>query len=84
MGHLASMSEKHKKNSPITQTIPEPTLSWGGWPCEKLFPTPGHTASPVLSYLLGHLDPIVLKPFDIWDFYLMKEWALCLNGLNLT
>ena len=28
-------------------------------------PTPGHTASPVLSRLLGRLDPIVLKPFDL-------------------
>ena len=28
-------------------------------------PTPGHAASPVLSHLLGHSDPIVLKPFDL-------------------
>ena len=40
----------HRENSPITQTTPEPTLpSWGGWPREKFPPTPGHTASPVLS-----------------------------------
>ena len=50
MGHLATMSEIYKENSPITQTTPEPTLLfWGGWPREKIFPTPGHTASPVLS-----------------------------------
>ena len=41
---------EHRENSPITQTTPEPTLlSWGGWPREKNFLTPGHTASPVLS-----------------------------------
>ena len=28
-------------------------------------PTPGHTASPVLSHLSGRLDPIALKPFDL-------------------
>ena len=40
----------HRENSPITQTTPEPTLlSWGGWPREKISPTPGHTASLVLS-----------------------------------
>ena len=42
----------HREDSPVTQTTPEPTLSsWGCWPCEKFPPppTPGHTASPVLS-----------------------------------
>ena len=55
----------HRENSPVTQTTPEPTLlSWGGWPREKFAPNPGHTANPVLLRLSGHLDPIVLKPFD--------------------
>ena len=32
----------------------------------KIFPlTPGHAASPVLSRLSGHSDPISLKPFDL-------------------
>ena len=40
----------YRENSPVTQITPEPTLlSWGGWPREKISPTPGHTASPVLS-----------------------------------
>ena len=61
----------HWENSSVTQTIPEPTLlSLGGWPREKSPPPPppptlGHTVSPVLSRLSGHLDPIVLKPFNL-------------------
>ena len=56
----------YRENSPVTQTTLEPTLSsWGGWPREKISLTPGHTVSPVLSRLSGHLDPIVLKPFDL-------------------
>ena len=40
----------NRENSPVTQTTPEPTqLSWSGWPREKFPPTPGHTASLVLS-----------------------------------
>ena len=33
--------QSHRKNSPVTQTTPEPTLlSWGGWPHEKKSPHP--------------------------------------------
>ena len=32
---------------------------------KKIPPTPGHTASLVLLRLSGHLDSIVLKPFDL-------------------
>ena len=56
----------HREDSSVTQTIPKSTLlSWGGWPCEKIFPAPGHAASPVLLHLSGHSDLIVLKPFDL-------------------
>ena len=56
----------HRENSPVTQTTPEPTLlSWGGWPREKIFPHPWPRGKPGLIELIGHSDPIVLKPFDL-------------------
>ena len=36
-----------------------------GWLTTQKSPPPGHAASPVLLRLLGHLDPNVLKPFDL-------------------
>ena len=40
-------------------------LSWGRWPPEKYFLTPGHAANPVLSYLSDHSNPIVLEAFHV-------------------
>ena len=49
--HFCRWLAIHFENSPVTQTMPEPTLlSWGSWPRDKFPPLPpGHTASPVLS-----------------------------------
>ena len=48
----------HRDNSPVTQTTPEPTLlSWGGWPCEKIFPHPWPHSKPGLIVLNGPLRP---------------------------
>ena len=47
---ISFLKINHRENSPVTQRTPEPTLlSWGGWPRKKFSPTPGHTASLVLS-----------------------------------
>ena len=56
---LPSGWSPYGENSPITQTIPEPTLlSWEGWPLEKnSLPTPGHTANPGLITLIRPLRP---------------------------
>ena len=67
---VGGLRVRHRENSPVTQSTPEPTLlSWGRWPCEKNSPTPGHIANTILSHLLGHSDPIVLKPFHVIMVY---------------
>ena len=57
---------KHRENSPVTQTTPEPTLlSLGGWLRDKFPPTPPPTppphpwphSKPGLSTLIGPLRP---------------------------
>ena len=47
-----------RKNRPITQTNPEPTLlSWGGWPREKIpHPTPSTGPLSDLQYRQVRLD----------------------------
>ena len=56
----------HRENIAVTQTTPGPTLlSWGGWPRENFFPNPWPHCKPSLIALIGHLDPIILKPFDL-------------------
>ena len=48
----------HRENSPVTQTSPEPTLlSWGGGPCEKIFPYPWPHGKPGLIALIEPLRP---------------------------
>ena len=56
----------HRENSPVTQPPQSPHCYLGAVDHAKKFPpTLGHTASPALSRLSGHLDPIVLKPVDL-------------------
>ena len=60
-----------RENSPVTETIPEPTLlTWGGWPHRKKFsPLLATFPNQVLPHLSGHSDPMVLEPFDITLWY---------------
>ena len=49
---------RHRENSPVTQTTPEPTLSfWGSWPREKNFPHPWPHCKPGLIALIGPHGP---------------------------
>ena len=72
----------HSKNSPVTQTTPEPMLLiWGGWPLEKNPPLHlAKLANPVILCLSGHSDTLFSKPLmSPFDTQVYHESQICLR-----
>ena len=78
--HITDLDLIHWENSPITQSIPKPTLlSWGNDHRKKILPHPWPLRRPSLRVIIRPLSPIVLKIFDV--FQVCHE---CLNLLKIS
>ena len=79
---MSGIIPKHRENSPVTQTTPEPTLlSWGSWPREKMFPHPWPHCKPGLIALIRPLRPYCSQ--TLWSCSVCHGNKIC-SKLALT